>query len=169
MATTGVVEQVRKNLFGSTDIPQSVFGGAGAQGLFDFFEQGFKTRTLDDPRLVRFLDRANREIDRTLKSAQQNFERGLGPNQRASGDAAAFERDLAIAGSEGKSAAMTDIFEIFENLRLENAKGALAFLTAESGEGLDRSRLDLEDRIRTGQLSEGFFSTVGNFFGGFGG
>ncbi len=159
-----VFDAGRDLFFGHTDTPAAVFEGQDFNELSAFFKRGFQSDTLEDPRLVRFLDRANREIDRTLKGAQQNFERSLGPNQRASGDAAAFERDLAIAGSEGKSAAFTDIVKIFEDMKLEHASGALALLTAQSQERLGRAGFELEERLGTLRATEDFFGGRGSEF-----
>jgi len=160
----GVIQKFREGLFGRDSQPRSVFDEGLGQDLAGFFRSRFDTPTLEDPRLVQFLDKANREIDRTLKGAQQTFDRGLGPNQRRSGDAAAFQRDLAIAGSEGKSAAFTDIVKIFEEMKLEGAAGALALLTATSEERERNKRFGLDQRVATGQLSEGFFGTIAEFF-----
>ena len=163
------LEGLRAKAFGSTDTPPAVFGEQGAQDLGDFFRQGFRTPASEDPRLNTFLDKSVREINRSLAGAQQNFERSLGPNDRLSGDAIAFQRDLAIAGSEQKSAAMTDILGLFESLRLENATGALQLLIAESEERLGRARFTMDERLGNINAEIGVAQTVSSFFPGGGG
>lgn len=153
----GLFDSIGDALFGKDKKPASVFAGAGGQSLFDFYQQGFETSALEDPRLVTFLDKATRKIDQTFRAAQSTFERSL--TERGSGDAAAFQRDLNIAKSEQRSAALTDILAIFEQLRLENASGALRFLVAESGE--NQAIADFGQRGRLGNI--GALGQLGDF------
>lgn len=155
-------EKGRRKLFGHTPTPPSVFGEGRSQELFQFFQQGFQTPASEDPRLGTFLDRAIREIDKSLGAAQTNFERSLDVGERRGGDAAAFERDLAIAKSEQSSGALTDILGMFEGLRLESATGALKFLLAESGERLGRAQFTLDERLGTMRATEDFFGGRGS-------
>ncbi len=110
------------------------FGGSLARNLEGFFDRRVRTPALEDPRLVQVLDRQNREIDKRFRAAMSNFERSAG--QRGGGDVAAFQRDIAIARSEASSGAFTEAVNLFENLQLETASGALAFLTGQSQEEL---------------------------------
>lgn len=162
----GVFDSVGETLFGGAERAPNLFLSSGLGGATSsLLTKRVRTDPLEDPRLLRFLDATMAQIDREFEATIKSFESTR--KKRSAGDVLKFRRDLAIAKSEARERASTNLILGLDQARFE---GVFQFLSGAQGAEtagaalLEQGRqANVASTMKLGQT----FLTAGNV-GGFG-
>lgn len=124
-----------------------------------YLEQQLGADLLNDPRLTRYVDAVLSNIRRQFRAIEQ---RTLDESSRSNrGDALALRRDLAIAESEARQEALTNLFIAFDQNKtagvFEYLSGGQAAENARASFDLNQDQYNL-DLLKLGATAYGAFA-----------
>lgn len=128
----GLFDIVGETLFGSTGAPQNYFNKGLGVNYDRFLGRQLGTDPIDDPNLAHYLDSVMGGIDQQFDAEKAKF--ASTRKSPDAGDSVKFGRDLAVARSEAKQRAGT---QLLLGLQAQRGKGVFEWISGKQDAAMD--------------------------------